>query len=268
VQGIVALALGLFLLMAPSQAWFYAGILAAVYLLVAGAIDFFGDLFSRLILRSRMRRYRGLVGMIFGAVILIFAWFKVGDLALGYSILALGLIAFGGMGLWVAFFARRGRPMRWVPVLINGLLLLWGLAVFFDRRSEVNLQTLSVLVLLVVGAVMVVSAFITRSRGGDEDAAPAAGAAPAASPTLATNVAPAAVVAVAAASSAPVTNVAPVAAAVSSEPAAVAAQQASTTPVTDIAPIAANAAAAVGSESGVDSELTSSSEPKPTGEQP
>ena len=276
VEGIVALALGMYLLVAPSQAWFYVGALAAVFLLVSGLIDFFGNLFSRLVLRSRARRFRGLVGIFFGGILLLLAWIRPAwmSLATAYLILGLGLIAYGGLGIWVSLFARRGRPMRWVSILLNGLLLLWGLAVFFDRNSEVNLKTLSVLVLLVVGAVMVVWAFITRSRGGEEDAEPAAGAAPEASSALPVTTAPAAsptpaaVAVVATTTSEAVTNVTPVAAAaeaaVSSEPAADAAQQASTEAVTDIAPVAAAAAAEIASDPAVDTELTSGSELKPT----
>ena len=254
VEGIVALALGMYLLVAPSQAWFYVGALAAVFLLVSGLIDFFGNLFSRLVLRSRARRFRGLVGIFFGGILLLLAWIRPAwmSLATAYLILGLGLIAYGGLGIWVSLFARRGRPMRWVSILLNGLLLLWGLAVFFDRRSEADLKLVTVLVLLVVGAVMVIWAFITRSRGGEEDAEPAAGAAPGASSALPATTAPAADV-VPAASPTPPTNVAPAAvavvAAVSSEA------------VTDIAPVAAATAAEIASDPAVDTELTSGSEP-------
>ena len=97
VEGIVALALGMYLLVAPSQAWFYVGALAAVFLLVSGLIDFFGNLFSRLLLRSRARRFRGLVGIFFGGILLLLAWIRPAwmSLATAYLILGLGLIAYG-----------------------------------------------------------------------------------------------------------------------------------------------------------------------------
>ncbi len=186
IEGIVALALGFYMLAAPTQAWFYLGALAAVFLLVSGLVDFFGNMFRRLVLRSRARRFRGLVGILFGGVLLLMAWLKPGwiDLPTAYIILAIGLIAYGGLGIWVSLFARRGRPMRWVNVLINGLLVLWGLAVFVDRGSEISMKNVTVLVLLIVGALLVVWAFLTRSGKGEDDAEAAAAdtAAPAAPP--------------------------------------------------------------------------------------
>lgn len=259
VEGIVALALGLYLLVAPSQAWFYAGVLASIFLLVDGALEFFRNLFTRLVLRSPIRRIRGLVGMGFGAVLLLLAWLRPGwmSLATAYTILALGLIVYGGLGLWVAFFARRGRPMRWISVLINVLLLLWGVAVFFDRSSEVNLKTLSVLVLLVVGAALVVWAFITRSRGGDEDAEATPAVPPAGSSTVPVIVAPAA-------SAVPVASVAPAA---STPPAPSSAVPAVTPPAVESA-LAAGAMPQAGAASTTGVEPAADTATPATGDQP
>jgi hypothetical protein len=98
IQGLVALGAGLYLLVDPTGAKFLIGLLAALYLLVTGLIYTVRGIIARRPGKSSLLLIRGIVGLVVGGVLLLMALFDIGNLSLGYTILAIGLILFGGMG--------------------------------------------------------------------------------------------------------------------------------------------------------------------------
>lgn len=161
IQGLVALGAGLFLLIDPTAAKFLVGLLAAIYLLVTGLIYTMRGVIARRPGKSSLLLIRGVIGLIFGGVLLLMALFDIGDLSLGYTILAIGVIIFGAMGLFQSVFKREGKAFAWGPVIVNGALLAWGLIILL-ARSTVNLPAVSGWILVIIGVVIVAYTILGR----------------------------------------------------------------------------------------------------------
>lgn len=164
IQGLVALGLGLFLVLDRGSASFIIGLLAAIYLLVAGIIQTIRGLGLRSADKGSMVLIRGLVGLVFGAILLAFALFNIGTLQSGYTILAIGLIVFGTLGLFTSFFQRGDKGFEWGPVLVNLALMVWGILVFFSRSQGFDLALVSGWILIVVGAIILLWTFLGRKN--------------------------------------------------------------------------------------------------------
>ena len=174
IQGLVALGIGLFMLLDPASASKVIGVLAAVYLLIAGIIHTIRGLARRRVVkRMNVMLIRGIVGLVVGGIILVLAVFNIGTLAFGYTILAIGLIIFGAVGLFSSVFQREGKPLAWGPLLVNLALLVWGVLVFFGRSQNLNLAVISGWILLIIGVVILVWALLGRKdEPAESDVAP------------------------------------------------------------------------------------------------
>ncbi len=169
IQGLVAVGAGLFLLIDPTAATFLVGLLAAIYLLVTGLIYTLRGIIARRPGKSSLLLIRGIVGLNFGGVLLMMALFDIGDLSLGYTILAIGLLIFGGMGLFQSVFKREGKRFAWGPIIVNGALLVWGLIILF-ARSTINLPAVSGWILVIVGVVVILYTVLGRKDSDSETA--------------------------------------------------------------------------------------------------
>jgi uncharacterized membrane protein HdeD (DUF308 family) len=167
IQGLVALGAGLYLLVDPTGAKFLIGLLAALYLLVTGLIYTVRGIIARRPGKSSLLLIRGIVGLVVGGVLLLMALFDIGNLSLGYTILAIGLILFGGMGLFGSLFQREGKAFAWGPVVVSGALLAWGLIVLFFR-SSVDLPTISGWILVLIGVVIIAYTLLGRKDPASE----------------------------------------------------------------------------------------------------
>ncbi len=174
IQGLVALGLGLFMLLDPTAASAVIGLLAAIYLLVAGIVHTIRGLARRRVVkRMNVMLIRGIVGLVVGGIILALVVFNIGTLAFGYTVLAIGLIIFGAIGLFSSFFQREGKPLAWGPVLVNLALLVWGVLVFFGRSQNLNLAVISGWILVIIGVVILVWTLLGRKDEPTEsDVAP------------------------------------------------------------------------------------------------
>ena len=167
IQGLVAVGAGLYLLVDPTSATFLVGLLAAIYLLVTGLIYTVRGIIARRPGKSSLLLIRGIVGLIFGAILLAMALFDIGNLSLGYTILAIGLVVFGGMGLFSSLFHREGKPFAWGPVIVSGALLVWGLIILF-ARSTIDLPAVSGWILVLIGVVVILYTVLGRKDPGSE----------------------------------------------------------------------------------------------------
>ncbi|HSN73805.1 MAG TPA: hypothetical protein VL334_01795, partial [Anaerolineae bacterium] len=104
-----------------------------------------------------------------GGVLVLMALFNIGTLDFGYTILAIGLILFGGMGLFQSLFKREGKSFAWGPVIVSGALLAWGLIVLF-LRSSVNLTAVSGWILVIIGVVIIAYTVLGRKDPASEAA--------------------------------------------------------------------------------------------------
>jgi uncharacterized membrane protein HdeD (DUF308 family) len=169
IQGLVALGAGLYLLIDPTSASLLIGLLAAIYLLVTGLFYTVRGVIARRPGKSSLLLIRGIIGLVVGGILLIMAIFDIGNLDIGYTILAIGLILFGGMGLFQSLFKREGKSFAWGPVIVSGALLAWGLIVLF-LRSSVNLTAVSGWILVIIGVVIIAYTLLGRKDPTSEAA--------------------------------------------------------------------------------------------------
>lgn len=165
VLGIFGLVFGLFLLIGQEKAGTIVGVAVTIYLLIDGAME----IVQGLALRSRegitVGLIRGIISVVIAAAILILAFgLDVLSYDAGYIILAIGLIVYGGLGIFASFFERGGRKLRWGPVAMNALLLLWGIMVFVARAEDFTLQTWSAVILIALGVVGLAYAWLSRDE--------------------------------------------------------------------------------------------------------
>lgn len=159
IQGLVALGIGLFMLLDPGSASTLAVLLASIYLLVAGVIHTLRGLAARRGGGGTLLLIRGLAGLVIGAVILLFGVFEIGSPEIVRTILAIGLIVFGAIGLFTSLLKREGKPFAWGPVLVNAALLAWGLLILL---SSLNLTTVSGWILVIIGVVVIGYTILAR----------------------------------------------------------------------------------------------------------
>jgi uncharacterized membrane protein HdeD (DUF308 family) len=169
IQGLVALGAGLYLLIDSTSASLLIGLLAAIYLLVTGLLYTVRGVIVRRPGKSSLLLLRGIIGLVVGGILLIMAIFDIGNLDIGYTILAIGLILFGGMGLFQSLFKREGKPFAWGPIIVSGALLAWGLIVLF-LRSSVNLTAVSGWILVIIGVVIIAYTLLGRKDPASEAA--------------------------------------------------------------------------------------------------
>lgn len=132
IEGIAALAFGIFILFSPDNATNLIGLAAAGFLLVAGVVEAI----------ARRERYtdtgfiRGIIGLVGGVIMLFLVWGDFVSITTAFNIFAAFLIAYGGVGLFNDFFSRGGKAFEWGPVLLDLILLAWGVLIFFSRTVQ------------------------------------------------------------------------------------------------------------------------------------
>jgi uncharacterized membrane protein HdeD (DUF308 family) len=170
IQGIVAIGLGLYIVSQPEQASANIGLLAAAYIFVSGITQTV-TASTQTSKRTQSGLIRGIAGLVIGGGLLAAAWLGWVDLVTGYTLLAIGLVIYGGLGLWHQFFDRGESPFTWGPVILNALLALWGILVFVSRMMSFDLAMISAGILMVIGVLAGVWAFLSRPSGDEEDEA-------------------------------------------------------------------------------------------------
>jgi uncharacterized membrane protein HdeD (DUF308 family) len=94
---------------------------------------------------------------------LLLLYFNVLSLSAAFTIIAILIIAFGLLGLFESFFDRGKAYFRWMPVIVNGLLVALGALVFYSRSDAgFNLQLWSGLLLAILGTAVVVYAYFVQ----------------------------------------------------------------------------------------------------------
>ena len=159
-QGIIAILLGIYLLVGGDTAAGNFALVAGLYILIMGVLELWRG-------SGSVSRWRGIIGVIVGALILLLKAVNILPTYWDFTIFAIGAMIVGALGLYASFFARSGRRFDWGPVIVNGLLLLWGIMIFFMRAQDLNLQVISAWILIAMGVVLAVWGFI--SRDGDEE---------------------------------------------------------------------------------------------------
>ncbi|MBP8947623.1 MAG: DUF308 domain-containing protein [Candidatus Promineofilum sp.] len=162
-RGVIAIGLGIFLIAGGDTATTSTAYVLAAYLAIAGVMQTFGGLLNRRAPGSATDRIRGLVGLVGGVAMLLLLYFNVLSLSAAFTIIAILIIAFGLLGLFESFFDRGKAYFRWMPVIVNGLLVALGALVFYSRSDAgFNLQLWSGLLLAILGTAVVVYAYFVQ----------------------------------------------------------------------------------------------------------
>lgn len=167
---ILALVLGIVVLLQPARAQGLAGLLAAVYLAVVGLLRTLGALNKRG--ENRLPLVRGLVALGIGAAILLLGILNLITPAVGFLLLGIGLIVLGGLGLVIRFPQRKQEGFTWGPVLINAALLGWGVLILITGPTSTARASVSGWVLVGVGVLGIVWAWLSREQQAEIAEAP------------------------------------------------------------------------------------------------
>lgn len=167
IQGVLAVALGLWALLGRESALTALAYAGAIYVGLAGLIQTVRALLAWGSKSSTTELVRGLTGLIGGAIVLIMVYFVDAPTSTVNTLLAIVLIAYGAIGLFASLFARDGQPFEWQPVFVNALMILLGVLVFFDQSREFDLLAWTAVIFIAAGAVMIWYA-LARQRGNEE----------------------------------------------------------------------------------------------------
>lgn len=159
-EGIVALILGFYLLFGGDAAAGNVALVAALYMLIAGILSLFRGS------DDAIGRYQGIIAVIVGALLLFLYAFNILPFYWDMTIFAIGAVIVGLLGLYSAFFDRGGRAFSWGPVLVNALLVLWGVLIFLARVQDFDLQSVTAWILIIMGAIIAIWGYFHRD---DED---------------------------------------------------------------------------------------------------
>ncbi len=164
-EGIVLVAVGLFLLFAPRQASRIVGQLLAIVLGVTGGIQLVGALRAKQEGRlGELNTLRGALGLGAGALILLLILIDVLSFQAGQIILGLGSLAYGGIGLYLVYLTREDGLRPW-PIVANSLWVLLGALMLLGAMGGAAFswaaQFINVLLLL-GGALLVIWSFVLK----------------------------------------------------------------------------------------------------------
>ncbi len=112
IRGLFALGLGLYLIIASQSAPIVVAYALAIYMLVAGAIQTFMSLLNRRAPGSTTDRIRGLVGLFGAGVLLLLVNFIELSLGAAFTVLAILLVIYGGLGMFEMLFGAPSGPGR------------------------------------------------------------------------------------------------------------------------------------------------------------
>ena len=162
-RGIVAIGLGIFLIAGGNTATMTFAYVVAAYLTLAGGMQVFSGLLNRRAPGSATDRIRGLVGLVGGVALLLLLAFTTLELATALLIAAVLVIAFGLLGIFESFFDRGRAYFRWMPVIVNVLLVALGALVFYSRsQPNFSLQLWGGVLLAILGTAIVVYAYFVQ----------------------------------------------------------------------------------------------------------
>jgi uncharacterized membrane protein HdeD (DUF308 family) len=165
VLGIFGLVFGLFLLVGQEGAGRLVGLAVCLYLLIDGAIETVQGLASRGRTGTTVGFIRGIIGLVVAAALLILhLGLDVLSYNTGMNILAAGLIVYGALGLYAGFFERDSRPVRWAAIIINALLVVWGILILVAHARDALLLTWSAIILIAIGVVGIGYGWYTRDQ--------------------------------------------------------------------------------------------------------
>lgn len=164
-EGVLLVAVGLFLIFAQDTARRLLGQILAIVIGVTGGIQLYGALKAKQEGQlGQLNTIRGAVGLGAGALVLVLFIFNLMTLQTGRIILGLGAVAFGAIGLYLIYLTR-DSGIRIGPAISNGFWVLFGGLLLLAAIGGTMLGTLTEIiniVLLLGGAFLIIWAFVIK----------------------------------------------------------------------------------------------------------
>jgi uncharacterized membrane protein HdeD (DUF308 family) len=165
VEGIAALAAGLYILLADNARQNIFAVIAVVLMLYS-VLQFMAGLRDSAAVdpMSRYRLIRGGIGLMAGFLILLdrFEDYLSDDAA--RVVLGLGFLGIGVAGLWGMITHRRERDDRLGAYVVDGILALYGIAMLLGAAMTGDTNDLFAWLLVIAGALLLAFALVRRSR--------------------------------------------------------------------------------------------------------
>jgi uncharacterized membrane protein HdeD (DUF308 family) len=167
VEGLVMLALGLFMVLAKQQARLTFGVILAIALAVGGALQLLaawrakqaGD-------ESPWGWVRGGIGLGVGLLMLILILANALSLEAGRLILGIGCLVYGGFGAYMLYLKRQDG-VRFPAVLSSTVFVVVGLLLIVAALGGELLATITVIIsvlLMLFGVFLILWAFVLRGQ--------------------------------------------------------------------------------------------------------
>jgi uncharacterized membrane protein HdeD (DUF308 family) len=167
VEGILMLAIGLFMVLAQEQARVAFGVILAAALTISGALQLLAAWRAKQAGNESLFAWiRGGIGLGMGLLMLILILANALSLEAGRVLLGVGCLAYGGLGAYMVYLKRQDG-IRLPEILSSTLFLLVGLLLIIAAFGGELLSTISVIasvVLLLFGAFLILWS-LTLRRG-------------------------------------------------------------------------------------------------------
>jgi len=166
-EGIVMLGLGLFMVLAESQARLAFGVILAIALSVSGALQLLAAWRARQAgEKSPFGWIRGGIGLGIGLLAIILILANALSLQAGRVILGIGCLAYGGLGGYMLYLKRQ-EGIRLPQVLGSTFFVLIGLLLIIAAFGGGLLSTISVIatvLLMLFGAFLILWSLVLRGQ--------------------------------------------------------------------------------------------------------
>ncbi len=141
IQGIIALALGVYVLMQPQQAGVRFVQVLGAYLAVSSiiALNRFRSRNGEVVVEPGRWLYAG-IALVAGLIAFLHPWITTIDVAAAATVLAIGAVLAGLIGLFGIFSSYGQVGIRWSAVIINLLYLLFGVIIFYRNRNPADVS--------------------------------------------------------------------------------------------------------------------------------
>jgi uncharacterized membrane protein HdeD (DUF308 family) len=160
VEGVILLAIGIFMLVQPVEAAAAFVLLLGGFLLINSLLRLFHGLYKLPEgADARLLMMRGGVGLVTGILVVASPFFEQINLIAAGIILGVGLLLSGLIGLVNIFLMRSGQATTWGIVLADLVEVVLAVIVFYElnisRASESTLTILGIAFILAIYAVLV-----------------------------------------------------------------------------------------------------------------
>jgi len=155
IEGIVALALGLFILIDPGQSGSWLVLVIGAILLFNSTLAIFSALAGRVPLeRQPIRLLRGGIGFFVGLLVVLQPFFQYLNSPADVVILAIGLLLIALIGFYGVIHFFRTDGVRWGAVIVNLIYVAFGVLLIYVLRNQE--QQVGATVMQVFGSIFTV----------------------------------------------------------------------------------------------------------------